>query len=213
VTLGHLAAFLAVSLVVIITPGPDTALTIRNTLVAGRAAGLATALGVVSGLATWALATSAGLAALLVASEPAFLALKLVGGAYLLVLGARALRSAVHPDRSVGSAPARRDGPTRLVAYRRGLVSNLGNPKIAVFFTSLLPQFAPRPAGFWALAGLGLGFCLLTLGWLTGYAVLVARAGDLLRRPGVRRLFDTVTGTVLVAFGLRLATESRRLTP
>ena len=166
-----------------------------------------------SGLATWALATSAGLAAALVASEPAFLALKLVGGAYLLVLGARALWSAVQPDRSAGSAERPRDRPTRIVAYRRGLVSNLGNPKIAVFFTTLLPQFAPRPAGFWALAGLGLGFCLLTFGWLTGYAVVVARAGDLLRRPGVRRLLDTVTGTVLVAFGLRLATESRRLTP
>jgi threonine/homoserine/homoserine lactone efflux protein len=140
VALGHLAAFVAVSLVVIVTPARDTALTIRNTLVAGRAAGLATALGVVSGLATWALATSACLAALLVASEPAFLALKLVGGAYLLVLGARALWSAVQPDRSAGSAERRRDRPTRLVAYRRRLVSNLGNPKIAVFFTTLLPS-------------------------------------------------------------------------
>src|ERR1700731_2870405 len=106
------------------TPAPDTARTVRSMLAAARPAGLATALGVVSGLATWALATSAGLAALLVASEPAFLALKLVGGAYLLVLGTRALWSPAHPGRSDGSTAARRDGPTRLVAYRRGLVSN-----------------------------------------------------------------------------------------
>jgi threonine/homoserine/homoserine lactone efflux protein len=90
------------------------------------------------------------------------------------------------------------------VAYRQGLVSNLGNPKMAVFFTSLLPQFG---SSFAALVGLGLLFCALTLAWLSAYAVVVARAGDFLRRSRVRRILEGLTGAVLVALGLRLAAE------
>lgn len=82
--------------------------------------------------------------------------------------------------------------------------SNLGNPKIAVFFTSLLPQFG---SSFWSLLALGLLFCALTLAWLAAYSIAVSRAGDLLRRPRVRRPLDALTGTILVAFGIRLAGE------
>jgi threonine/homoserine/homoserine lactone efflux protein len=206
----ELLAFLVVAVVVIVTPGQDTALTIRNTLAGGRRAGAGTALGVAAGQAVWTLATSAGLAAVLVASEPAFVALRLVGAAYLVVLGAQALRDAFRPG---APRPARGSLSTRLPAgraFRQGLLSNLGNPKMAVFFSSLLPQFAPGgEASFLGLAALGLAFCAMTLAWLTAYAVAVARAGDLLRRARVRRVLDAVTGAVLVAFGLRLATQSR----
>jgi len=92
---GQGAAFLGVSLLVIVTPGQDTALTIRNTLAGGRRGGVFTALGVVSGQLTWALATSAGLAAVLVASQPAFTALRLAGAVYLVLLGLQALVAAV----------------------------------------------------------------------------------------------------------------------
>ena len=89
-------------------------------------------------------------------------------------------------------------------------MSNLGNPKMAVFFTSLLPQFSSDGgASFGALLLLGLVFCSLTLVWLSGYAVVVAKAGDLLRRSRVRRTLEGVTGAVLVALGLRVATEHR----
>jgi threonine/homoserine/homoserine lactone efflux protein len=86
------------------------------------------------------------------------------------------------------------------------VLSNLGNPKMAVFFTSLLPQFG---ASFGALLVLGLVFCTLTLVWLVGYAIAIARAGDVLRGPRIRRALDAVTGTVLVALGVRLAAERR----
>ena len=199
-----LAGFLAVSLLVIGTPGQDTALTIRNTLAGGRRSGILTAAGVAAGQAVWALATSLGLAALLVASEPVFAGLRLVGAVYLVYLGVHALRSAWRP----GAAP---EALTRPAAPRhalsQGLLSNLGNPKMAVFFTSLLPQFGGST--FAGLLGLGLLFCALTLAWLTLYAAAVARAGELLRRPRVRRTLEAVTGTVLVALGLRLAAESR----
>ena len=203
-----LAAFLAVSVVVIVTPGQDTALTIRNAIAGGRRGGAFTALGVSVGQLVWALASAAGVAALLAASEPAFLAVKLAGAAYLLYLGLTALRDALrgHSAKLEPAAAARLPAGA---AFRQGLLSNLGNPKMAVFFTSLLPQFAAGDGGFFAFLGLGLVFCSLTLVWLTGYAVAVAKAGDLLRGPRVRRLLDGLTGGVLVALGLRLATEPR----
>jgi len=206
-------AFLGIAALVIVTPGPDTALTIRNTLSGGRRAGLGTALGVAAGQAVWTVAASAGVAALLVASRPAFRALKWAGAAYLAWLGLQALWAAVRPGIEV-QRPDDRSGPGRRLppaaAFRQGVLSNLGNPKMAVFFTSLLPPFAPVGApAFLALLALGLLFCTMTLVWLTVYAVLVARAGDVLRRLGVRRLIEAVTGVALLALGGRLALERR----
>jgi len=198
-----LAAFVAVSAIVIVTPGQDTALTIRNSLLGGRATGLATSLGVATGQAVWTVATSLGLAALIVASEPVFVALKVVGAAYLVYLGVQSLLAALRRRERAhtGSASAR-----PRVAFRQGAVSNLGNPKMAVFFSSLLPQFG---SSFVELLALGVLFCCLTMTWLSAYAVVVARAGDVLRRPRIRRVIDAVTGAVMIALGLRLATDRR----
>lgn len=198
-----IAAFLGISVLVIVTPGQDTALTIRNSLLGGRRPGVFTALGVSAGQAAWALATSVGLAALIVAFEPAFVALKLAGAAFLVYLGAQALLAAVR-----GGRVERREAGGALTAsgaFRQGVLSNLGNPKMAVFFTSLLPQFGAEAFG--GLLALGLVFCSMTFVWLTAYAFVVARAGDVLRRPAIRRVFDAVLGAVLVALGLRLATD------
>jgi threonine/homoserine/homoserine lactone efflux protein len=183
-------AFLIVAVVVIVAPGPDFALTVRNSLVRSR--GLATALGVVTGQLGWALATAAGVSAALVASRPAFEALRLAGAAYLVWLGLSALFSHRHEARA-----AHPGSP-----YRQGLLSNLSNPKMPIFFTSLLPQFG---TSFAALAAHGVVFAALTLAWLS----LVARAGTALRVPAVRRAVDFVTGVVLVGFGFRLAGERR----
>ena len=197
-------------MLVIVTPGPDTALTVRNTLLGGREGGVFTALGVVTGQSVWALATSAGIAALLLASEPAFAAIKLLGAAYLVYLGVHALigalRSGRWHDAGNGPRPALKLAPT---AYRQGVISNLGNPKMAAFFPSLLPQFAPGHASFLGLLALGLLFCALTLAWLTAYAFAVAKAGDLFRQPKIKRAIEGVSGAVLVAMGLRLATTQR----
>jgi threonine/homoserine/homoserine lactone efflux protein len=203
------AGFVALAIVVIVTPGPDTALTIRNSLLGGRRAGVATAVGVALGQATWSLATSAGVVALLVAVEPAFAALRIAGAAYLVVLGLQAIWSALR------SRPAATDdiaGPRVRTggALRQGVLSNLTNPKMAVFFPSLLPQFvSPDAPSFTALLALGLIFSLMTLTWLTGYAFAVARPGDVLRRSPLRRAIDAVTGVVLVASGIRVASATR----
>jgi threonine/homoserine/homoserine lactone efflux protein len=188
-----LAGFVAVSVVVICTPGQDTALTIRSTLTGGRRSGIATAAGVALGQAVWTLAASAGVVALLSAG-------------YLVFLGVQSLYAVI--TRRGRDSVARRErqlDPRR--ALRQGLLSNLGNPKMAVFFTSLLPQFAPG-GSFVALLLLGILFCVMTLAWLALYALAVARARSLIAGR-VRRALDAITGVVLVAFGLRLAAESK----
>jgi threonine/homoserine/homoserine lactone efflux protein len=206
-----LIAFVGVAALTIMTPGPDTALTVRNALIGGRACGTATALGVSLGLAVWTVTASAGIAALLVASEPAFMAVKLAGAAYLVFLGGQSLWHAVRgggaAHASDGRAPR---GLTPSTALRQGIVNDLGNPKIAVFFTTLLPQFAPAhgPA-FLTLLAFGLLFCAMTFAWLCAYSVAVARAGNALRRPRIRRALDAIMGAALVAFGVRVAAERR----
>ena len=190
--MSHLAAFVGISAIVICTPGPDTALVVRNTLFGGRVDGVRTAAGIVLGIAIWTIAASAGIAAIVAASRPLFDTLRFLGAAYLIWLGLNTLR------RGHRAEIASRRG----TGFRQGLLSNLGNPKIAVFFTSLLPQFA---AGFLALAGLGALFCAMGAVWLTGYALVVARARGFVLRPRVRRALDLVTGSVLVGFGVRLA--------
>lgn len=202
-------AFLGVSAVVIMTPGPDTAVTVRNTLLGGRFAGILTALGISAGQAIWALATSFGVVALLVASEVLFQAVKYAGAAYLIWLGLHALIGAWRGTGDTGAV--KHSDVTRLRpgrAFMQGLVSDLGNPKMAVFFASLLPQFAaPGEGMFVALLSLGLVFSLMTFLWLTVYAFVIAKAGEVLRRPVVRRWIEAVTGTLLVALGLRIAAE------
>ena len=188
----HIAAFLALAAVVIVTPGPDTALTIRNTLAGGRTAGVLTAFGVASGQGVWTIAASAGVVAVVSASQPLFTALRIAGAAYLVWLGIETLRGSRAP----------RAMPRHGRAFRQGLLSNLGNPKMAVFFTSLLPQFA---SGFPHLVALGLLFSGLTLSWLSLYAIVVFRARRLVLKSRVRRGVDVVTGVALVAFGARFA--------
>jgi threonine/homoserine/homoserine lactone efflux protein len=203
-------AFVGVSLIVIVTPGPDTAMTIRNTLLGGRAGGVATALGIAAGQTIWALATSIGIVALLVGSAPLFLAVKYAGAAYLALLGLKALRQAIRPSKGAhGGTPVRSRAKrlTAFAAFRQGVISDLGNPKMAIFFASLLPQFAPAGAAFAHFMLLGAVFAAMTFTWLALYAAIVAKAGDVLRQPAIRRAVEGITGVLLIGLGLRIAAE------
>ena len=199
--------FLGIAIFLIILPGQDTALTIRNTLVGGRRGGVFTIFGIVNGLVIWTIATSAGLAALILASNPVFVAIKIAGVAYLMFLGAKALLAAF----GTGQGPVSKFGGvsremSRRTGYRQGAMSSLGNVKLGIFFTSLLPQFVPKDQPpFEAMLLLGLLFSVMTLFWLIGYAFAVAKAGDFLGRPKIRRSIDGLVGTVLVGFGVKLA--------
>jgi threonine/homoserine/homoserine lactone efflux protein len=194
----HLAPFLAISALVVITPGVDMALVTKNALLHGRAAARATALGVNLGIFIWTLAAALGLAAVIATSAVAFAAIKLVGALYLIYLGLRALFGSAEP------AAIRPRGS----AFRQGLASNLLNPKIAVFFTSLLPQFVDaHHAHPQDLLLLGVLFNCMGVIWLLVYAELAARGRNVLRRPRVKRTLDRLSGVALVALGVRLAAE------
>ena len=199
-----LAPFLGLSVLLILMPGPDTAVVTKHALLGGRRAGLLASVGVSLGLVTWTAAAALGIAALLRASAPAFLALRIAGAAYLVWIGVQMLRTRTLP---VGD-PAASSGGGR--SLRQGLLSDLGNPKIAIFFTSFLPQFVHGSGSAFApLLLLGAIFAAITLIWLAVYAALVGQATSLLRRPRVRRTLDRLTGLVLVGFGIRLALERR----
>lgn len=196
--LTHLVAATGVLGMLTVVPGPDMAVVTRRALAAGPGDGLRTVGGIVTGLLLWGAPTAAGLAAVLAASPAAYLAVKLLGAGYLVFLGAQALwqHRATAPAVPTGTAPT--GSP-----WRTGLVSNILNPKIAVFYTGLLPSLAPPglPTA-WAMTLLVLLHTALTLRWLGGYVLLLAKAGPVLHRPRIGRALGRTTGVVLIGFGL-----------
>jgi threonine/homoserine/homoserine lactone efflux protein len=191
-------AFAIFAAVLAITPGLDTMLVLRTTALGGRRAGLAAVAGIALGCLVWAVASALGVTAVLAASRLAFEVLRWAGVVYLCYLGVRALlrKSTVEP------AAASSGG------IRTGLTTNLLNPKVGVFYLSVMPQFLP--AGLPVLAGsLLLGAIHIGLGavWLTLLVLVSHRAAGLLKRPTVRRRLEQLSGMVFLGFGLRLALE------
>ncbi len=201
----RLIAFIGLSLAVAIIPGPDMALVARNVLRHGRAAGVATSLGICSGVLVWAVAAALGASTILLTSATAFTALKLAGAAYLVYLGIATLRSRDVPmgDRG-GDAdrlPARR-------AWLQGVLSAVLNPKLGLFFLTLLPQFIdPGDRPTLRALQLALLFDVIGLAWLMTYTVLLGVAGAALHRPGPQRAVRWLTGTILIGLGVRVALD------
>lgn len=204
-TTSALLAFSVAAALLTLTPGLDTALVLRTAAVEGGRQAMQAGAGIVAGVLAWGLITALGLGALLAVSRTAYAALQIVGATYLLWLGVCMLRAAwqVAPGGlELAAAPAG-GGLNWLL---RGLLTNLFNPKVGVFYVSLLPQFIPAGAPV-------VGFSLLLAGihaamGLAWFAVLVLATRPLacwLRRPAVVRVLDVLTGLALVAFGLRLA--------
>jgi threonine/homoserine/homoserine lactone efflux protein len=193
--------------VLTVVPGPDMAVATKRAIASGKQDGLRTVGGITAGLLIWGALTVVGLAAVLAASATAYTVVKLAGAAYLTFLGVQALW---HSRRSQPGATGRRPGTTPSPAgspWRTGLVSNVFNPKIAVFYTGLLPTLAP--SGLSPRAGMVLLVLLhaaLTFIWLGSYVMLLARARTFFERPSVRRAMDRLTGVVLIGFGVKVAT-------
>ena len=200
--------FVGIAALLTITPGADMAMVSRSVLIGGRREAFATTLGILAGCLVWAIVSAAGVAAVLAASRTAYDALRLVGAAYLVWLGLQSLLAARRGDyRDMGEE---RSPAGRSSAFRQGLLTNLFNPKIAIFYSTFLPQFIgpgdPALLLSMLLAGVHIAFGLV---WLTGYAWLLDRAVTAFKSSRVRRALDALTGTVLVALGLRLAAERR----
>ena len=207
----ELLAFCGVAAVLVVTPGPDMALVARNALVAGRAAVPVTVLGICAGIVIHALAAAIGLSALLKASATAYAVVKVAGGAYLAYLGVQAWRASMRDtdDSEWMLGPARRFAGGG--AFRQGFVSNVLNPKLVVFFISVLPGFTDPDGSFFAqVLVLGIAFELLTIAWLLAYGAAVARVGEVMRTPRVRHLLERLSGTVLIALGVKIAADGAR---
>ena len=199
-----LAGFVAVATLVVVTPGPDMTLVARNTFAGGRLSGFATSAGTCSGLFVHATAAAVGLSAVLFASSQAFTVVKIAGAAYLIFLGLRTIISAGR-DAVVHEAAKATDP---WAAYRQGVLTNVLNPKVAIFFLSLLPQFVDPGQGSTSrllmLSGL---FIVMGLVWLTVYTLALHAVSGFVERPPVRRVIETVTGGVLLVLGGRLALQ------
>jgi threonine/homoserine/homoserine lactone efflux protein len=208
-----LPAFVLAVLLISASPGPAMALIFRRAALRGLRGAVPTVLGLELGLYIWALFAGAGLAALVAASEVAYLVLRVVGAAVLLVLGFRALRTAWR-DRGP-AAPAVADLLPAAVrrrwwaSFAEGIVVQLANPKAAVFMIAFYPQFVPADGPVFATTAL-LGLLQITIetGLYLGLAAGVARAGAWFRKPRIRRRLEAISGTVLVALGLRVAASS-----
>jgi threonine/homoserine/homoserine lactone efflux protein len=195
--------FLTVAVLLTLAPGPATALVVRSAVRGGRPAALRAIAGNEVGVVTWAVLSVLGVSALVAASQVAYDALRLAGVVVLLVLGAQALVAAIR-----GEDPAAETRP-RFAGFKAGLVTSLANPKLAVFFVALFPQFVPDGTPFLpaALAMAAL-VCVLDLGWYTLLAVLVSRSVQI-ARSAVHRWLEGASGAALLALGVRLALERR----
>lgn len=202
VDLPLLLAFLAAASILTVTPGVDTAMVLRAATIDGRRPAALAALGITLGCLLWGGAVSLGLGGLLQASELAYTVVKLMGAGYLIWIGAKLL---LKPRRTLDAAPeqARAGGRD---AFWRGLLGNLLNPKVGVFYVTFLPQFVPAGAG---VAGYSFFLaCLhvvLTLVWFTILIAATVPLGRVLRQPRVVRRLDRLTGVVFIGFGLKLA--------
>jgi threonine/homoserine/homoserine lactone efflux protein len=192
--------FLGLSVLLILTPGPNQALLTSRVLSGGRRAGFATVRGLTAGMALHVVAAIVGLSALLASSSQVFGWVKLLGGVYLVFLGVAAIVRTQRP---------REDARPRLGGspFRDGLLSMTLNPKAAVFFVAVAPQFVePGPGASARVALLLLFYGALTLVFWVGFVLLLHRAREFVRRPAVRGWMERVTGCALVGLGVRLAT-------
>ena len=201
----RLLAFVAVSVAVVVIPGPDMALVARNVFRHGRSAGVATSVGICTGVLGWAIAAALGVATILATSATAFTVLKVAGAAYLIYLGITTLRA--HDDTGASGGNGGSTLPWHR-AWLQGALSALLNPKLGVFFLTLLPQFI-SPGDTPAVRALQLAvvFEMIGLAWLLIYTAMLGALGTALGRPGPRRVMRWVTGTVLVGLGARVALE------
>jgi threonine/homoserine/homoserine lactone efflux protein len=200
-------AYLLVSAILIVTPGPDMALVARNAVRGGPRAARSTAFGVGAGILLWGLFTSVGLASALAASAVLFSVLKLVGAAFLVALGLRSLWAAARPtDSPRGAHP-----PIPLnmkAAFAQGLLGNLLNPKAGAIFVAVVPQFIEPTDAPSRLAAMTGAFVVMVTVWLVVYGFLIARTAKRFG-PAVRRALDGFAGAVMVGLGVRLAVERR----
>ncbi len=210
----QLLMFTVASTIMAITPGNDTILTIKNSLAGGQKAGFATALGIICGCLVHASFSALGISIILVKSALLFESVKLIGAAYLIYLGGRGLWILWQTRKSDTDNPAveHPNGLTKTAkrAFVEGLLTNILNPKVAIFYLSFLPQFIspndPVLGRSFLLAGI---HQLVGTIWLSCVIMFVSRLKSVITLSSVRRRLEALAGAVLIAFGVKLALERR----
>jgi RhtB (resistance to homoserine/threonine) family protein len=201
-----LLAFGAVAALLTVTPGLDTMVVLRSALLSGRRAGMLAGLGICLGVLLWGVASALGVSALLATSRVAFDVLRIAGGAYLVWIGARALWSARHEEAAfeVGTRKPR----SAAAAFRIGLLTNLLNPKVGVFYVTLLPQFVPSGAPVLPLTlGMAAIHAFEGIVWFALIVLLLGRIRGWVLNPTVSRRLNQLSGVTFIGFGLRIAVE------
>jgi len=201
-------AFVALVTVLVLIPGPAVILIMQKAVTTGYRGALRVAIGVLTADGVWAATAAAGVSAVIVASEPAYLALRFAGAACLIYLGTRLLFAP--KDKLLPATPA--ESPAAIPAsgtraFRQGFLCEITNPKTLLAFTSVMPQFIPAGSSPWQPALLGVTFAVLGFVSLTLYSLALARAGGVLRRPRLARRLMRTSGGVLIGFGAALAAD------
>jgi threonine/homoserine/homoserine lactone efflux protein len=208
--LGQIAAFTVAATIVTVTPGADMAIVARRAITEGWRRASVTSAGILTGLLVHATASAVGISAILVRSATAFTVLKILGACYLVVLGILSFRAARRTAAEPAERPVEERRRSAPASFAHGFLNNVLNPKPALFYLAFLPQFIEPGDPVLALTAILVAIHIaIGVVWLVTWAWLVGRAGGVLAQPRWRATLERVTGAVLVALGLRLATTSR----
>lgn len=202
----NIPLFIIACILLIILPGPDTAIVTKNTIVGEKKGGFQTMVGSCIGLSLHTIAAVAGLSAIIVKSAVAFTILKYVGAAYLCYLGVKTLIAMrAKKDQIDEEVLVEAKGSSY---FKQGFITNITNPKVAVFFLTFLPQFlAPTSEPFWSFLIMGIIYTVLTFLWFAFYVFLLDKIRNFMKRPATQSVIEVLTGVVLIGFGIKLAFE------
>jgi RhtB (resistance to homoserine/threonine) family protein len=200
--------FVLMCIFLIILPGPDTAIATKNTLTVGRSGGLKTALGTCCALLIHTSAAVLGLSAIIVKSALLFSVFKYVGAVYLIYLGVKTLWSLKKREEAASVEMNTDKQFENTSCFKQGFLTNILNPKVAVFFLTFLPQFVdPGSNTFIPFLIMGITYTVLTSVWFLLYVYLINQISAFMKRPKAQNMIEGITGTILIGFGIKLALE------
>ncbi|RIW26870.1 LysE family translocator [Bacillus salacetis] len=197
--------FIIMSIMLILLPGPDTAIITRNTLSGGSPNGMKTLYGTICALIIHTLAAVAGLSAVIVKSAFLFSVFKYAGALYLIYLGIKSLWAIKHNTFENALSHTKFKNKSY---FKQGFLTNILNPKVAVFFLTFLPQFVNKGSDpLMPFILMGATYALLTSAWFMLYLFLINQISTFMKKPGTTKVIEGMTGLVLIVFGIRLALE------
>lgn len=200
--------FVLMCILLIILPGPDTAIVTKNTLMNRRIGGLKTSLGIICALLIHTLAAVLGLSAIIVKSAILFSIIKYAGAVYLIYLGVKILWSLIKKEEEANKEINTKNHSENKSCFRQGFLTDILNPKVAIFFLSFFPQFVvPGNDPFFPFLMMGITFTLLSAIWLVIYIYLINYISAFMKKPVAKHIIEGITGTIIIAFGIKLAFE------